>query len=415
SEYERTNTFLDFTVAATGGGYRIGIKATKKLSSGLSLEYAGNLYFKVLDFILKDQSRLLKDVDYLSEEEKHKLLFTFNDTAVAYPKDKTIVDLFEEQVEKTPDHIAVIFEDTELTYRQLNERSNQLARHLRDNYDIRPDNLIAIKQARSEWMIISILGALKSGGAYVPIDPEYPQERIHYIEQDTKCKICLDEAELSRFKESQERYSIEPVSSTATSNNLAYVIYTSGSTGKPKGVMIEHRNVTNFFSGMTSVFGEEKGTFLAMTNYTFDISVLELLWTLSKGYKVVIQGEARQIGDEQNNYSVYSQIRKHKVTHLQITPSMGAMLNQHLSEEEGWRSIKNILLGGEPCTASLVNDIYQKLPGTQLYNMYGPTETTIWSTVKAFEKNTQKIEIGKPIANTKIYILDENRNPVAEG
>ncbi|WP_133054833.1 non-ribosomal peptide synthetase, partial [Niastella populi] len=367
----------------------------------------GKRLLKIIDQFYVSVNDDIDSIDVLDEQEKHELLVTFNDTAGAYPKDKTIVDLFEEQVAKTPDHIAVVFEDTNLSYRELNERSDQLAHYLRENYDIVPDDLIGIRQTRSEWMMVSILGALKSGGAYVPIDPEYPRERIDYIEADTKCKVCLDETELNKFRESQERYSKEPVSSTATSNNLAYVIYTSGSTGKPKGVMIEHRNVTNFFSGMTSIFGEEKGTFLAMTNYTFDISVLELLWTLSKGYKVVIQGEARQIGEDQNNYSVFSQVRKHKVTHLQITPSMGSMLNQHLSEEEGWRSIKNILLGGEPCTASLVNDIYQKLPDAKLYNMYGPTETTIWSTVKPLEKNTQKIEIGKPIANTQIYVLSE--------
>ncbi|WP_133054857.1 non-ribosomal peptide synthetase, partial [Niastella populi] len=378
-------------------------------------------YRQLLSALLEAPEEKISTINYLSEDEKHKLLVTFNDTAVVYPRDKTIIDLFEEQVAMTPDNIAVVFEDTALTYRELNERSNQLAYYLRENYNIRPDDLVGIKQARSEWMIVSILGVLKSGGAYVPIDPEFPQERIAYIEVDTKSRVCLDEKELKAFKENQERYSKEPVSSAATSNNLAYVIYTSGSTGKPKGVMIEHQNVTNFFSGMTTIFGEEKGTFLSMTNFTFDISVLELLWTLSKGYKVVIQGDAMQISEEdknnktQYNYSVYSQVRKHKVTHLQITPSMGAMLNEHLSTDEGWGSIKNILLGGEPATVSLVNDIYQKLPGMQLYNMYGPTETTIWSTVKTLEKNTQRIEIGKPIANTKIYILDENRNPVAAG
>uniref|UniRef100_UPI00192BB40F MupA/Atu3671 family FMN-dependent luciferase-like monooxygenase n=1 Tax=Flavobacterium sp. UGB4466 TaxID=2730889 RepID=UPI00192BB40F len=624
-----------------------------------------------------------------------------------------------------------------------------------------------IQLERSEWMIVAILGVLKSGGAYVPIDLEYPQERVQAIVEDSKCKILLDLEELLRFQEFQEKYSVNQIITATQSYNLAYVIYTSGSTGNPKGVMVEHHNVTNFFTGITNIFGEEKGVFLSMTNFTFDISVLELLWTLSKGYKVVIQGDIRQINDEtnnskpldfslfyfgnyengedkykllmngakyadendylavwtperhfnefgglypnpglmaaalssvtkkvciragsvvlplhhpikvaedwsvidnlsngrvgvafasgwhtddfvltpdnyekrhkvmyesidtlrklwkgesvtfengignlketkifpkpvqdelplwitsagnketfisagkiganilthllgnsmedlaekiaayreayaengydvkkskvtimlhtyidteanieinarkpfidyikssaelirnlipdldqnteinrfseddlddlyeyaykrfistssmvgtkekcfkmlqklsvigvdeiaslidfgvdydstmqslkrltelkdsynnsQNNYSVYSQIKKHKVTHLQITPSMGTLLNQHFSENEGWSSITNILLGGEPATASLVNDIYQKLPNAKLYNMYGPTETTIWSTVKPLEKNTQKIEIGEPIANTRIYILDDNRKLVAAG
>ena len=357
----------------------------------------------------------IADIDYLPQKEKHQLQVTFNDTTIPYPKEKTIVDLFEEQAAKSPMDVAIVFEDTELTYQALDEMSNKLAHYIKDGYEINPDDLIAIILERSEWLIVSMLAVLKSGGAYVPIDPEYPQDRIETILEDSRCKIQLDQVELAKFQKSMGAFSEKPVTTATTSSNLAYVIYTSGSTGKPKGVMIEHKNVTNFFTGMTSIFGKKKGTFLSTTNFTFDISVLELLWTLYKGYKVVIQGDAMQIYEEKNDYSVYAQIRKHKVTHIQITPSMGSMLNQHLSDDKGWKSIKHILLGGEPLTASLVNDIYQKLPNTQLYNMYGPTETTVWSSVSVLEKNIHKIEVGKPIANTKIYILDKTRNPVGAG
>ncbi|WP_165760237.1 AMP-binding protein, partial [Niastella populi] len=230
----------------------------------------------------------ISQIDYLSDEEKHKLLVTYNDTAIAYPKDKTIVGLFEEQVAKTPDNVAVVFEDRELTYQELNEWSNQLAHYLKDNYDIRPDDLIGIKQERSEWMMVSIFGVLKLGGAYVPIDPEYPRERLDYIEKDTQYKVCLDETELSKFKESRERYSTEPVTSTAKSNNLIYVIYTSGSTGKPKGVMLEHRGLVNRLLGMKrDLQVEEADVFLQKTPVTFDVSVWELFLPLIGGSKLV--------------------------------------------------------------------------------------------------------------------------------
>ncbi|WP_133054574.1 non-ribosomal peptide synthetase, partial [Niastella populi] len=178
-------------------------------------------YKQLLHVLLETPEQRISQIDYLSEQEKHELLVTFNDTAVVYPKDKTIVDLFEEQVTKTPSNIAVVFKDTQLTYRELNEKSNQLVHYLRENYDIHPGDLVGIKQTRSEWMIVSVLGVLKAGGAYVPIDPDYPQERIGYIEQDARCKICVDETELSKFKESQERYSREPVTTTAKEGHLA--------------------------------------------------------------------------------------------------------------------------------------------------------------------------------------------------
>ncbi len=386
-------------------------------------------YKHLLNALLETPQAKLSQVDYLSEEEKHTLLVTYNDTAVAYPKDKTIVDLFEEQVARTPDNVAVVFEDIELTYQQLDERSNQLAHYLRDNYDIRPDDLVAIQLERSEWMIIAILGVLKAGGAYVPIDVHSPPQRVAAILEDSGCKVLLDAPALAGLRQAEQAYAAGPITSQAKAHHLAYVIYTSGSTGKPKGVMIEHGNVTNFFTGMTAIFGEQQGTLLSMTNFTFDISVLELLWTLTKGYKVVIQPEARHIGEQDDqlegseqaharpagNYSVYAQIRTHQVTHLQITPSMGALLNEHLSKDAGWASIRHILLGGEPVRAWLVKELYQKLPHAQVYNMYGPTETTVWSTVKALQKDQERILIGKPIANTRIYVLDQNGNPVASG
>ncbi len=435
--FERTN--YDFNVVVSPSAVSLGINIKYNLNryDELSLKSLMRHLDKLINAFAHNANQPLSTLDYLSEAEKHQLLVTFNDTAVAYPKDKTIVDLFEEQAAKTPDNIAVVFEDTELTYQQLDEKSNQLAHYLRENYHIQPDDLVGIQLERSEWMIIAILGVLKAGGAYVPIDPHSPPQRVAAILEDSGCKVLLDAPALAGFRQAEKAYAASPITSQAKAHHLAYVIYTSGSTGKPKGVMIEHGNVTNFFTGMTAIFGEQQGTLLSMTNFTFDISVLELLWTLTKGYKVVIQPEARHLGEQHDqlaggeqhdqpggqqaharpagNYSVYAHIRTHQVSHLQITPSMGALLNEHLSKDAGWASIRHILLGGEPVRAWLVKELYQKLPHAQVYNMYGPTETTVWSTVKALEKDQERILIGKPIANTRIYVLDQNGNPVASG
>jgi amino acid adenylation domain-containing protein len=410
--FERTNYDFNLIISPSYNSLGITIVYNANRYDGLLLrrlkEHFGNL---ISEFTTKaDQP--LTTLNYLSGEEKQELLFTFNDTEVDYPRDKTIVDLFEEQVERTPDDVAVVFEDTEVTYRELNARSNQLADYLQKKYKTQPDDLIGIKQDRSEWMIVSILGVLKSGGAYVPIDPEYPQERIDYIEKDTKCKVCIDEKELNKFRENQKKYSIDKITSGLKPNNLAYVIYTSGSTGKPKGVLIEHKNVINFFTAMNSIFDKKPGVILSVTKLTFDISVLELFWTLSNGYKVVIQG--RVYGGPEN-YSVYSQIKKHKVSHLQLTPSMAGILNSHFTKDTDLYSIEKILLGGERVTASLVKSLYEKLSRVQIYNMYGPTETTVWSTVSELEQYAEKIVIGKPIANTSIYILDDEQHLLPVG
>ncbi|WP_242674839.1 non-ribosomal peptide synthetase, partial [Niastella populi] len=276
-------------------------------------------YKQLLTALLETPEEKISQINYLSEEERHKLLVTHNDTAVVYPKDKTIVDLFEEQVSRTPDHIAVVFEDRELTYQELNERSNQLAHYLRDNYDIKPDNLIGIRQERSEWMMVSILGVLKSGGAYVPIDPEYPQERIAYIEEDTNCKVSLDEAELSRFKENQKRYSGEPVTTTAKEDHLAYVIYTSGSTGKPKGVMVEHGGLVNRMRWMKrDLKVTEADVFLQKTPVTFDVSVWELFLPLIGGSKLVF---AKPDGHKDPVY-LDRILATQKISILHFVPSM---------------------------------------------------------------------------------------------
>ena len=343
-----------------------------------------------------------------------------NRTEVAYPRDSTIAALFSMQAARTPDATAVAAGDRCLSYRELDERSNRLAHHLQ-SLGVKPDTLVGIAMGRAESLVIGLLAILKAGGAYVPLDPTYPTERLSWMIDNSGMPVLLTTAETrERIRSLAGRVTVldagdsaialespQPVSSDATSRDLAYVIYTSGSTGMPKGVMVENRNVVNFFAGMDRVIGCTPGTWLAVTSVSFDISVLELLWTLTRGFKVIIHGDdgTRAIADE---------IARHRVTHLQMTPSLARILTLDPRAFAALSSLRQLLLGGEAVPASLVRLLRQVFKG-EIHNMYGPTETTIWSTTCRLEDVDSTVSIGWPIANTQTYLLDTNLNPVPEG
>ncbi|MFC6245132.1 MupA/Atu3671 family FMN-dependent luciferase-like monooxygenase, partial [Flavobacterium psychroterrae] len=255
----------------------------------------------IMEICLEEPYKPVSQVDYLTGLEKNQLLIDFNDTNVIYPENLTVIDLFEAQVKQTPTKVAVIFEDIELTYEELNERANQLADYLKSNYIINPDDLIAIKLERSEKLIVTMLGVLKSGAAYVPIDPRYPRERIAYIESNSNSIAVLDDSAIAIFATVRERYSKLNPEKKVHSRNLAYVIYTSGTTGNPKGVMVEHKNLTNFVFGMNdSIPLNENDHLLAITSISFDISILELFWTLTNGIAVTLKSD-----NALNNFDAY--------------------------------------------------------------------------------------------------------------
>ncbi|WP_299316042.1 condensation domain-containing protein, partial [uncultured Aquimarina sp.] len=209
-------------------------------------------HFKeLLSSLLVSPDLPINKINYLTALERLELLSGFNDTQIDYPRDCSIVDLFVAQALETPDSIAILFEDQQLTYRELDDMSNQLAHYLLSNYDINRDDFIGVKLERSEWLLISLLGILKSGGAYVPIDPTYPQERISYIESDSNCKVTIDDSILEIFSNTISDYSNELPEVSISATDLAYVMYTSGSTGKPKGVMVEHRNIIRLVQSNT--------------------------------------------------------------------------------------------------------------------------------------------------------------------
>lgn len=279
-----------------------------ELEEGLqaTIEYNSDIYeahtaaqwlthlVQLVQAVLEKPGQSIATIQYLPPAEKKMLLETFNLTALEFPE-LTLIDLLEQQVQRTPDQIALIVEDRSFTYHQLNAIVNQVATCLQNTFQLTTGDLVALQLERSEWLLICLLAIWKGGGVYVPVDPSYPKERIDYIIADSACKVVLDDAALSVIREKIKGSDAHRQSVSLKPANLAYCIYTSGTTGKPKGCLITHGNVVNFFMGMNEVFPEAPGTLLALTNYTFDISVLELIWTLTRGVKVILQKEITDI------------------------------------------------------------------------------------------------------------------------
>jgi amino acid adenylation domain-containing protein len=348
-------------------------------------------------------------------------LAEWNRTEADYPRASTIAGLFAAQAARTPGAIAVVYHGRALTYRELDERSNRLARRLQA-LGAGPDTLAGVAMERSELLAVSLLAVLKSGSAYVPLDPAYPQDRLALVVEDSQMPVLVTTAAsraqlplpaaglaiLDADDASLAEESGEPLACAAKPENLAYVIYTSGSTGRPKGVMVEHRNVVNFFCGMDRAIGAGPGIWLAVTSAAFDISVLELLWTLTRGFTVVIHGG-------EGPAAIAQEIARHGVTHLQMTPSLARMLTLDERAYAALGSLKQLLLGGEAVPAALVHHL-RRVFGGEMHNLYGPTETTIWSTTCRIDEAVgATVSIGRPIANTQIYILDAEFKPVPIG
>lgn len=359
----------------------------------------------ILKNIIYSPESIIESIPYLTVKEKTTLLEGFNNNKTYYPKDKTIVDLFEEQVKKTPNNIAIVFREQKLTYTELNEQSNQLAHYLRETYTVQPDDLIGIKLERSEQLLGAIIGVLKSGAAYVPIDINYPEERINYIEKDSNCKVVIDLDELEKFRKVKDLYGIVNFQKITKPNHLAYVIYTSGTTGKPKGVMVEHRNTVAMLDWAMEEFNAERfDVVYAATSYCFDLSIFELFYPLSIGKKIKLLNNALEIGEV---------LQKDKKVFINAVPTSIRIL---IYNGVNLKNTTVINLAGEEFPI----DIVKKLLATkaEVRNLYGPSEDTTYSTTYKLLPNVNykaSIPIGKPISNTSCYILDDNLEPLPIG
>ena len=372
----------------------------------------------LINQILEKPSALLKELEIVTPEEKEKLLVTFNSTEVEYDKNLTVLNLFEKQVKENPNKTALVSNGSRLTYSELNTKANQLAHYIENTFGSMKNKIIGIMINRSPEMIVGLLAILKSGATYLPIDPDYPEERISYMLSNSgtntilvnsktinlvkfECNKILVDLSSSLFIQNSNGKNLNLDLST---DSLAYLIYTSGSTGKPKGVMLSHNNLFNFVLGMKNIinFSPEK-TMISLTTICFDIFGLELWCSLCFGLKLVLANEK-----EQNITELLNDLcKKEHVNMIQTTPSRYMNLLKDTDHLDFINELTDIMVGGEPLPKNLLAN-FKKISHANIYNMYGPTETTIWSTVKDMT-NTDFIAVGHPIMNTKCYILDHNQ------
>jgi amino acid adenylation domain-containing protein len=327
-------------------------------------------------------------------EEQSRVLNEFNRPLEGRPVEATVAQCFEAQVSQSPTAVALVDEGVQYTYEQLHLRSNQVARHLRDICQVKAEDPVAIVLPRGEGMLTAMLGILKAGGAYVPIDPAYPRERIDYMLSDSRCKVVVDDALLATALNGQSHELL----SVNDAGHLAYVIYTSGSTGKPKGVMVTHRNVVSFMENFPERFGLRPGMSIgAATNYTFDISVLELLCAVSCGLKVVLLPPSEP-------QAILTSVAEGQIDCLQVTPSrLTQLLTAAMGQIEALAKLKVLLVGGESLTPDHY-DLLSSLPSTRVIHVYGPTETTIWSSSAEVSERVP-LSLGTPLLRERIYVL----------
>jgi len=373
----------------------------------------------LLQGIVDNPQQSINTLPLLTESNK-KQLESWNQTDSNYFQDQTLVDLFEEQVNKTPDKIALVFEQTSLTYQELNQKANQLAHYLRENYPIEPDSLIGICTERSLEMVIGLLGVLKAGAAYVPIDSDYPEDRIKFILENSKISLLLtqtflqDKLSLSHLKSLSQfidldwfDYDLFPIHNLTVQskpNDLAYVIYTSGSTGQPKGVMIEHKSIVNFnlnFGKLLDV--KPQSRLLQFGSFSFDLSIGEIATSLSHGACLYLAKKETLLPTQ----TLVEFLETNQITHTCLPPSVLSVLPQAKLSH-----LKNIAVGGEACSAEVIEKWANQ---RQFFNCYGPTETTVVATLSLCQANGQKPNIGKPLENVCAYILDGNQQILPPG
>ncbi|HBK4791757.1 TPA: amino acid adenylation domain-containing protein [Serratia marcescens] len=424
-EYSAAKFDLTLDLADTGEGISGTLNFATALFDRATAERYGVYLIQALRAMTLNNPRSVSHIDLLPLAEREHLLHGWNRTERDYPLDQTLAALFEQQVRRTPDAIALVSGTESLSYVQLNARANRLA-HALIARGVGPDRRVAVCAERGLNMVTALFGILKAGGAYVPLDPAYPGERLQYILQDADPVLLLADAagraalgepatpQLALEAALPETLSAENPERRAQASHLAYVIYTSGSTGKPKGAMNEHRGVVNRLVWMQEAYGlTAADTVLQKTPFGFDVSVWEFFWPLMVGARLVM---AKPEGHKDPDY-LSRAIEQYGVTTLHFVPSM---LQSFLADGQAATrcdKVVRVMCSGEALPAALVAEFYRRLPQAELHNLYGPTEAAVDVTAWHCSREADRVSvpIGRPIANTRIYLLDDHGQPVPLG
>ncbi|MBI3457316.1 MAG: amino acid adenylation domain-containing protein [Candidatus Rokubacteria bacterium] len=411
---------LTLTVDVRERGLRGVVEHNTDLFDGGTIGRMMGHFQRLLAGLVADPSMRVSRLPLLSDTERRQLLVGWNATEAAYPQDACLHELIEEQAEQAPEAVVVVCEGAELTYGELNRRANQLAHSLRGR-GVGPEVLVGICLERSLDMVVGVLGVLKAGGAYVPLDPAHPRERLAFLLEDTRAPVLLTQERLvtrlfphrahvvcvdADWEEIARQPGTNPAGGV-TPDNPAYVIYTSGSTGRPKGVMVPHRALVNFLEAMRNELRlTPEDVLLAVTTLSFDIAGLELFLPLAVGARVEVVSQAVAA----DGARLAERLGRSGATVLQGTPATWRLLLA-----AGWRGSPHLkaLCGGEALSPELADQLLDRCGA--LWNLYGPTETTIWSTLHRVERGAGPVPIGRPIANTQCYVLDRHLEPVPAG
>ena len=422
---ERTNYPCSLNVDDLAAGFGLEAQVQSPIEPMRICEYMHTALASLTDALERAPGSAIGRLTVLPAKERQQLLYEWNDTGTEFPADKCLHQLFEEQVEKTPGAVALVFEQKKLSYAELNRRANQLAHYLR-KLGVKPDDLIGVCMERSVEMVVALLGVLKAGGAYVPLEPEYPVDRLRYMIKDAGLKLVLSHHGLwesagldgqwlwiDKLQKALALEATEDLDSGLDAESLAYVIYTSGSTGKPKAAMNRHRGISNRLKWMQGTYVlKSTDRVLQKTPFSFDVSVWEFFWPLLTGAGLVI---ARPGGHRDSAYLVQL-IQEGGITTLHFVPSM---LQVFLEEPKVGQcaSLRRVICSGEALGVELQDRCLQQLRGVELHNLYGPTEAsvdvTFWHCTS--EPHQKNVPLGHPIWNTQIYIVSPNLEVVPVG
>jgi amino acid adenylation domain-containing protein len=447
---DRAAAFCDLMLDALEDRGRLELRFTYNtaLFEAATIARMGGRLKNLLRGVVANPEARIEELPLLSEAEREHLLYELNRTGVEYPRNLCVHELFEAQVQCTPDAVALAYEGEQLSYSELNQQANRLAHYLRSTHSVRPDTLVGLFLERSPQAVIGILGILKAGAGYVPLEPGYPQERLDYMLADSHPAVLLTQDSVAERVASSiiprlrldvdidvlRRYSSDNPSRQAVgleTRHLAYVMYTSGSSGRPKGAMNEHAGVVNRLLWAQQAYGIGRGErILQKTSLSFDVSVWEVLLPLLSGGRVVV---ARAGGHMDPQYLV-DLLEREQVTMVHFVPSMLQVFLEHVEhveqgrrrvehggneveKERWWRYLRRVLCSGEALPYGVQQQFRTSLPGVELHNLYGPTEAAIDVTAWRCEEEAHGgvVPIGRPIANTQIYILDEQGELVGMG
>ncbi|UCH95501.1 MAG: amino acid adenylation domain-containing protein [Candidatus Aminicenantes bacterium] len=421
-EYQNKTSKFDLSLIGVEAENKIFLtfEYSTKLFKKVTIEKFINYLKKIVSILVENPLVKISDIEIISEEEKKQVLFDFNDTDAPYPGEKTVIDLFEAQVKKTPFKTALIYTDQQISYRMLNERSNRIARGLRKK-GVDANDLVALMIERSMGMVELIFGILKAGSAYLPVEKHYPPDRISYIMKDSAAYLLLSSQPIDvRLRDYCDLVDLKDpgwwgketgnLININNSNDLVYATYTSGSTGKPKGVMIEHRSLVNILSVLYEKYPiSEKDNYLLKTSFVFDVSVSEFFgWFMGGGRLTILE-----VDGEKDPKMILAAIESRGITHINFVPSMFSAFITILNPQNMHRlsGLKYIFLAGEALAPGLMTASTSLWTNTNviLENLYGPTEAAIYSSSYSLNdwNGSGNISIGKPLGNVKIYILDK--------